>query len=107
MYRHRPFDIVTVPTNFEDEQKGVLAFLQKQHASTTNYVFGGTDTYADAAAFDPEWNAADPYTMLIAPDGKVLYKHQGAITPIEVRRTILKNLPDDDYKGQNAYWNSR
>ncbi|HZU25185.1 MAG TPA: redoxin family protein [Bryobacteraceae bacterium] len=107
MYRHRPFDIVTVSTNFEDEQKGVLAFLQKQHASTTNYVFGGTDTYADAAAFDPEWNAADPYTMLIAPDGKVLYKHQGAITPIEVRRTILKNLPDDDYKGQNAYWNSR
>lgn len=107
MYRHRPFDVVTVSTNFADEQKAVLAFLQKQHASTTNYVFGGTDTYADAAAFDPSWDAADPYTMLIGPDGKVLYKYQGAITPIEVRRAILKNLPDDDYKGQNAYWNSR
>jgi peroxiredoxin len=107
MYRHRPFDVVTVATNYPDEQEAVLAFLKKQHASTKNYVFGGTDTYADAAAFDPQWNAADPYTVLIAPDGNVLYKYQGAIVPIEVRRTILKNLPDDDYKGQNAYWNSK
>ena len=107
MYRHRPFDVVTVSTNFPDEQKGVLAFLQKVHASTKNYLFGGTDTYADAAAFDPTWNAANPYTVLIGPDGKLIYKIQGEIDPMVVRRTILKNLPDDDYIGQNAYWNSK
>src|SRR5579884_4524365 len=99
MYRHRPFDVITVATNYPDEQKGVMAFLQKVHASTKNYLFGGTDTYADAAAFDATWSAADPYTMLIAPDGKEMYKIQGEIDPLVVKRTILKYLPDDDYIG--------
>ena len=31
---------------------------------------------------------------------------QGAINPIEVRRTILRYLPDDHYIGTHAYWNS-
>jgi hypothetical protein len=39
-------------------------------------------------------------------DGKLLYHSQGAMDPIEVKRAILKYLPDDKYKGQNAYWNS-
>jgi hypothetical protein len=56
-------------------------------------------------AFDPEWNGAVPYTMVIGPDGKVLYKHQGIVDILQVRRVILASLPDDDYVGQNAYWN--
>jgi peroxiredoxin len=107
MYRHRKFDLVTVSTNFPDEKKGVVDFLQKQHASTRNLLFATEDTYAQMAAFDPEWNAAVPYTMLIGMDGHVLYKNQGPIQPLELRRTILANLPDDDYLGQRAYWRSK
>ncbi len=107
MYRNRKFDLVTVSTNFPDEKKAVLEFLQKQHASTRNLIFGTTDNYGLMAAFDPDWNAAVPYTMLIGIDGQVIYKNQGPITPLEVRRMILANLPDDDYVGQQAYWRSR
>jgi peroxiredoxin len=107
MYRHRKFDLVTVSTNFPDEKQGVIEFLQKQHASTRNLLFGTEDTYAQMAAFDPEWNAGVPYTMLIGMDGQVLYKKQGPIEPLEVRRAILANLPDDDYIGQQAYWRSK
>jgi hypothetical protein len=28
------------------------------------------------------------------------------MNPVEVKRAILKNLPDDRYIGQHAYWNS-
>jgi hypothetical protein len=59
------------------------------------------------AAFDPQWNAAVPYTMLIGMDGQVLYQNQGPIEPLALRRTILANLPDDDYIGQQAYWRSK
>jgi len=56
------------------------------------------------AAFDADWNAAVPYSMLIRPGGQVVYKRQGAIDPLEVRRLIIANLKDDDYIGHQAYW---
>jgi len=59
------------------------------------------------AAFDPDWNGADPYTLLIRPDGEVVYKVQGPIDELKVKRLILANLPDDDsYRGIQAYWRS-
>jgi hypothetical protein len=36
----------------------------------------------------------------------VLYKTQGGMNALDVRRALLKNLPDDRYIGQHAYWNS-
>ncbi len=59
------------------------------------------------AAFDPKWNGGVPYTTLIAPGGKTLFTSQGAVDALALRRLILKNLPDDDYIGQQAYWNSK
>ena len=104
MYRHRPFEMATVATNYPDEKKGVIAELQRQHASSKNLLFGTTDNYGLMAAFDPTWNAGVPYTVLIRPDGTVAFKHQGPIDPIELRRVILANLPDDDYIGIKAHW---
>ena len=107
MYRHRPFTLVTVSTNYPDAEKGVLRVLQEQHASSTNLLFGDMDIYKLMAAFDPDWNGAVPYTMLIKPDGEVVYKHQGEIDPLELRRLIIANLPDDDYIGHQAYWQAK
>ena len=106
MYGHRAFELVTVSINYPDEKAGVLSALKKQHATSRNLVLGSTDIYALMGAFDPEWNAAVPYTMLIRPDGTVVYKRQGSINPLEVRRLIIANLADDDYIGHQAYWKS-
>lgn len=65
------------------------------------------DIYSLMAAFDPEWNDALPYTALISPEGKVVYRHQGDIDPLEIRRVILANLPDDNYIGHQALWQTR
>jgi hypothetical protein len=40
---------------------------------------------------------------LIDAEGKVLYKKLGSIDILELRRTILANLPSD-YIGFNRYW---
>ncbi len=104
MYRHRPFELVTVATNYPDEKKGVMAELERQHASSRNLLFGTTDNYGLMAAFDPNWNAGVPYTVLFRPDGTVAFQHQGPVDPIELRRLILANLPDDDYIGIKAHW---
>jgi peroxiredoxin len=103
MYRVRDFDLVTVSTNLPDEKAGVLKMLEKQHASSRNLMFGSDDTYALQAAFDSKWRTGVPYTVLIAPDGKIVYERQGDIDFLELRRTILANMPAD-YIGFQKYW---
>ena len=56
-----------------DEKDGVIKMLNKQHASSKNLLFGSTDTYAMQAAFNPKWEAGVPYTVVLSPDGKMLY----------------------------------
>jgi hypothetical protein len=58
------------------------------------------------AAFDPTWESAVPYTVVIGPDGKMLYRKQGSIDILELRRAILANLPSD-YEGFNKYWSEQ
>jgi len=107
MYRLRDFDFVTVATNMPDERAGVLKMLLKQHASSRNLLFGSDDTYAMQAAFDSKWESGVPFTMLISPDGKVIYQEQGEVDVLKLRRIILANLPDPDYIGHRAYWASK
>ena len=107
MYRKRPFELVTVAINFPDEERGVRKFLDEQHATTKNLLFGTTDPYELMKIVDPDWNGGVPYSMVIAPGGKVLYKGNGSLDMLKTRRLILASLPDDDYVGQNAYWNSK
>jgi thiol-disulfide isomerase/thioredoxin len=106
MYRNRPFDLVTVSINYPDERKGVQAALERLHVAARNLLFGSTDGYSLMKVFDPDWNGSVPYTALLGPDGNVIWKYQGELDMLALRRRILAALPDDDYVGQKAYWNS-
>jgi len=103
MYSVRDFELVTVAANMPDEKNTVMRVLEKMHATSRNLLFDSNDTAALQRAFDPAWESAVPYTVLIAPDGKVLYQKQGSVDILELRRTILANLPSD-YEGFNRYW---
>jgi peroxiredoxin len=103
MYGGRDFSLVTVSANMPDEQPSVLRLLQKKHATSKNYLFDSQDTAALQTAFDPKWDSAVPYTILLSADGKVLYKQLGSADMLELKRIILANLPSD-YKGFNQYW---
>jgi hypothetical protein len=66
---------------------------------------GSTDIYGMLAAFDPEWNAAVPYTLLIRPGGELVYSFQaGNADTLKLKRLILANIEDDDYIGHQGYW---
>jgi peroxiredoxin len=104
MFRRRDFDMVTVATNYPDERAGVLKLLQAQHASGRNLQFASDDTYAMQAAFEAKWDAGVPFTMLIAPGGKVLFEQQGEVDIVALRRVILANLENETYVGHPAYW---
>ena len=103
MYSPRDFDMVTVAANMPDERPGVQRFLEKKHATTRNLLFASNDTEKLQAAFDPTWQSAVPYTVVLDPDGKVIYKTLGSVDLLEMRRKILATMPSD-YIGFNKYW---
>jgi peroxiredoxin len=107
MYRRRPFQLVTVSINYPDEEKAVRAFLAAQKASARNLMPASMEPSEIVEALDKEWNGGVPYSMVIAPGGKVLYRGSGRVDILKTRRLILASFPDDDYVGQNAYWNSK
>jgi len=106
MYSVRDLAYVTVSTNMPDEKEGVLRMLKKMHATSRNLLFASDDTAALQAAFDPKWQSAVPYTVLLAPDGRVLYQKLGPVDILELRRKILAELPSD-YSGFNKYWSGK
>lgn len=103
MYSDRDFSLVTVSANMPDEKASVLRFLEKKHATSTNLLFDSDDTEALQRAFDPAWDSAVPYTILLSGDGKVLYKKLGSVDTLELRRTILANVPAE-YVRFSKYW---
>lgn len=103
MYSVRDFELVTVATNLPDERASVQNMLDKQHATSRNLLFASGDTASLQRAFDPQWNSDAPYTALIAPDGRMLYRKTGAVDILELRRTILANM-ESEYSGFNRYW---
>jgi peroxiredoxin len=105
MYRLRDFNFVTVSTDSPDQKDQVMKELQAQYASGPNMQVDTKDLKVVQAAFGAKWNAGESFTMVLAPDGKVLYERRGRFDVPEMRRAILANMPDGRaYAGQHAYW---
>jgi thiol-disulfide isomerase/thioredoxin len=108
MYRLRGLDFVSISSNDPEEKPQVIEFLQKNHATGSNFQFATPNTFELQAAFDPAMPAAVPFTVLIAPNGDVLFQQLGELEFLKLRRAILANLPDDKaHPGQQAYWSAQ
>jgi thiol-disulfide isomerase/thioredoxin len=92
MYRHRDFEFITVSINRPDERNQVLAFLKKQQASNKNLIFAAEDREKLIEAFDPEWPGAVPFTVLISPEGEVIFREVGMIDPLKLKRLIVRSM---------------
>ena len=91
MYRGRPFEFITISADKQARKPDVLKFLQKQEASNKNYIFNKDDVYEMIEAVDPDWQGGLPFTMLIEPDGKIIYKKQDTIDPHKMKKLIVEN----------------
>ncbi len=89
MYRGRGLEVVTVSADFPDNKEGALKFLKGQEASTRNVILVSDDSYALIDALDKEWPGALPYTILVAPGGKVIYRTQGAFDALKLRKAVV------------------
>lgn len=106
MYRMRDFDLVSVAVNASADKDNVLQILRQQHASTRNLLFDASQSQEMKTAFGHDWQPSVPYTVLITPDGKIVYQKEGQLDMLALRRLILANMPAD-YIGFQRYWDAR
>ncbi|MGD9633481.1 MAG: redoxin domain-containing protein [Pirellulales bacterium] len=92
MYRNRDFELVTITADAPENREAALKFLNRQHASSTNYIFDKDDPYALADALGVEWPGGLPFTLVVKPGGEVAYSKIGPIDPLELRRAIVDQL---------------
>lgn len=92
MYRHRDFEMITISVDDPQHQDKAIEMLKQLHVSSTNYLYSGQNKDALATALDAKWEGPVPYTLLVAPGGKIIYRKTGEIDPLELKRAIVGYL---------------
>jgi thiol-disulfide isomerase/thioredoxin len=92
MYRGRNFRFVTISMDDPEKKEAALKVLREKHVAATNYLLHVKDRDRFADLLDKEWPGPIPYTLLFAPGGKVVYRKDGAIDPLAVRRAVVGYL---------------
>lgn len=91
MYRARDFEFISISTDKLDKKEKVLSFLKEKEASNKNYIYSGNNSYDLIEAVDKDWKGALPYTLIVEPGGKIIYRTQGTIDPIKLKKIIVEN----------------
>ena len=106
-FQNRSVEFISISLDPVALRPAVLKFLESRHAAapgstakslgeqglaSNNYHWTGGNPDAMAQAIDPDWTGALPHSVLVAPGGKILWRHSGEIDIVEVRRQILKGL---------------
>jgi thiol-disulfide isomerase/thioredoxin len=92
MYRRRDFEFITLSADKPDKKDKAQELLRKMQASGKNFIYHSDDKYKLIEAIDPKWEGALPYTLLIEPGGKVVYRTQGSIVPQEMKKMIVEKI---------------
>lgn len=91
MYRGRPFEFITISADKQAKKGDALKFLKEHQASNKNYIFNKDDVYELIETVGNDWQGAIPFTILIEPGGKIVYKNQGMIDPHQMKKIIVEN----------------
>jgi len=104
---NRDFEMITISLDDPKDQAKAKAFLEQQHASvpnrvqrslknegrrTNHYLFAGADVDALMRSLDPQSPGPVPYTVVIAPGGKIIYRHAGAVDVAELQAKLIDTL---------------
>lgn len=87
----RDFEFISISADNISNKEKVLEFLKKNYSALPNYIYSEGDKYKLIEAVDPDWSGALPYSVLIEPGGKIVWKYQGDVDVLELKKTIVNH----------------
>jgi len=92
MYMGRDFEMYTISTDNLSKKEKVKEFLAEKNAAVDgNYIFESDNRYDLIDNLDPEWQGQIPYTVIVEPGGKIVYRHSGGLDFSELRKAIVEH----------------
>lgn len=103
----RKFELITISTDLPGDRDRVLKFLDHQRAAlpsrlkssldaegrtSNNYLYTEPSMDSLIQALDPQWEGPQPHTVLVAPGGKIVFRHNGKVEETELLDAVLKEL---------------
>lgn len=90
-YENRAFELVTISADYLDKESEALKVLKKNNVAVQNFIFSDKEKQKLTSAIDPEWRGSIPYSILIEPGGNIIYKTQGVIDDLAIKRIIVEH----------------
>jgi peroxiredoxin len=106
-FANRDFEVITISVDDPKDETKVRAFLEREHATvpnrvqrslkpegrrTNNYLYTGANVDALMQTLDPQSPGPVPYTIVLAPGGKVIYRCANEVNAPELQAKIVDNL---------------
>ena len=104
---NRDFELITISADDPNDEAKAKQFLEHSHAAipnrvqrslkaegrhTNNYLYTGGNLETLMQALDPESPGPVPYTVIVAPGGKIIYRHPGEIDSATLLAKLLDQL---------------
>ncbi len=102
------FEVITISMDHpRKERDKALKFLQDQHAgmsalvagtlkaegrASNNYIYTQLSQTPLIDALDSQWPGPIPHTVLVAPGGEIIWRHNGEFDPAVLGRKIQEKL---------------
>lgn len=103
----RDFELITISLDDPKDKEAAKTFLENKHAAlidrlkpslkaegriTDSYLYSGKDQDELIKALDTEWPGPIPHTVLVAPNGDVVWRHNGSVNGEELRDKVLETM---------------
>jgi peroxiredoxin len=100
----RDFELVTISLDEPKQEAKAKAFLEKHGAGltkrkqdsvkregrkTNHYLYAGSGTDELVTALDAKWPGPIPHTILVAPGGEIVWRHNGLLDGVAARAAIV------------------
>jgi len=104
---NRDFEIITISVDDPKDSAKVKEFLESRHAAlpnrvrrtlrsegrtANNYIFSGGNSEALMKTLDTEAEGPVPDTVLIAPGGRIIFRHSGPVDFAQLQSRIIDEL---------------
>ncbi len=106
-FQNRNFDFISISMDPAEDKAKVKKFLESRHAAlsdrtkpsmekegrtSNNYIWTGGNADKLAEAIFSKWTGALPLTLVISPNGEVIWSDNSEIDVVELRRQIIKGF---------------